>query len=63
MSYSYNKQPLRGLYLIYQALSTLLIRIPLWILLAIPKLVFLGLSPALSNIISLDPTGQEKHGT
>lgn len=30
-------QPFKSLYLTYQVLSTLFIRIPLWILLAIPR--------------------------
>lgn len=38
MSYALRNQPLKGLYLIYQLISTVLVRIPLWILLSIPRL-------------------------
>ena len=30
-------QPFKGLYLIYQVLTTLFIRVPLWILFALPR--------------------------
>lgn len=32
---SYHKQPLRTLYLVYEALSTLCVRVPLWVLISI----------------------------
>ncbi|KAF5354962.1 hypothetical protein D9756_005368 [Leucocoprinus leucothites] len=41
MAYQYTKQPVKALFLAYQVLSTLLVRIPLWVLLSIPR----GLRP------------------
>ncbi|RDB28750.1 Esterase [Hypsizygus marmoreus] len=37
MAYTFRYQPLKGMYLTYQAMSTLLLRVPLWVLLAIWK--------------------------
>jgi len=36
-AYALRHQPAKGLYLIYQLISTLLVRIPLWVILAIPR--------------------------
>lgn len=38
-SFVFRKQPVKGLYLLYQLISTLLVRIPLWVILAIPRQV------------------------
>ncbi|KAF9033249.1 alpha/beta-hydrolase [Hymenopellis radicata] len=35
--YQYSRQPVKGLYLLYQLCATLFIRIPVWVLLALPK--------------------------
>ncbi|KAF9451938.1 alpha/beta-hydrolase [Macrolepiota fuliginosa MF-IS2] len=37
MAYPYRKQPFKTLYLTYEALTTLFVRIPLWILLGFPR--------------------------
>lgn len=37
--YIFRKQPLKSAYLAYQLASTLFVRIPFWILLAIPRQV------------------------
>ncbi|GLB37506.1 putative steryl acetyl hydrolase [Lyophyllum shimeji] len=37
MQYPFRRQPLKAAYLTYQVLTTLLLRIPLWVLLAIPR--------------------------
>ena len=37
MPYAFRNQPLKGLYLTYQLLSTLLIRFPIWVLLGLPR--------------------------
>lgn len=39
MAYQYTKQPLRTLFLVYQGLSTLFVRLPLWVFLGIPRQV------------------------
>jgi len=38
MSYALRHQPLKGLYLTYQLLTTLLVRFPVWVLLSLPRL-------------------------
>ncbi|PFH51558.1 hypothetical protein AMATHDRAFT_142257 [Amanita thiersii Skay4041] len=37
MSFAYRRHPLKGLYVIYQLLTTMFVRIPWWILLTIPQ--------------------------
>jgi hypothetical protein len=38
---AFRRQPLKGLYLTYQLIATLLVRVPIWVLLSIPRYVFL----------------------
>lgn len=45
-SFVFRKQPVKGLYLLYQLISTLLVRIPLWVVLAVPRQVELELVSA-----------------
>jgi len=37
MPYTFRYQPLKGLYLTYQLIITLIIRLPLWVLLSLPR--------------------------
>ena len=38
---AFRRQPLKGLYLTYQLIATLFVRIPYWVLLSIPRYVSL----------------------
>jgi len=39
MAYPFGRQPLKGLYLFYQFITTVFIRVPLWVVLNIPRYV------------------------
>ena len=39
MANQYTKQPLKTLFIVYQLLSTLFVRFPLWVFLGIPRQV------------------------
>ena len=36
---AFSRQPLKGLYLTYQLIATLFVRVPLWVLQSIPRYV------------------------
>ena len=45
MPYAFRNQPLKGLYLTYQLITTLFIRFPVWVLLSLPRLADYALQP------------------
>ena len=45
MPYAFRNQPLKGLYLTYQLVTTILIRFPVWVLLSLHRLANYALQP------------------
>jgi len=49
MPFAFRNQPLKGLYLTYQLITTLFIRFPLWVILSLPRLADYALQPTRSR--------------
>ena len=61
---AFRRQPLKGLYLTYQLIATLFVRVPFWVLLSIPRYVFF-LTRFLGNYLTEilpDHGVPERHG-